>query len=93
MLNNTQIFKTVSPTYMQTLSKMWWPTLSRLTRWDEFSPIGQMFILGSFLKLTEVCSSNLWATFCCCKTLFINFDKKRVGPHFGRFFCKLVWTP
>jgi hypothetical protein len=27
------------------------------------------------------------------KKLCINFDKNWIGPHFGRFFSKLIWSP
>jgi hypothetical protein len=35
----------------------------RVTRWGEFSPIGWLFTLGIFLKITELCSPYFWATF------------------------------
>jgi hypothetical protein len=27
------------------------------------------------------------------KCIFKNFEKKIVGPHFGRFFHELIWSP
>jgi hypothetical protein len=33
---------------------------------------------------------NFWAALL---KLFINFNKKRIGQHFGRFFYKLIWPP
>jgi hypothetical protein len=56
---------------------------SRVTRMGEFSPIGRFLSLEFFSKLSEVAYiigySFLW------KKLCINFDKKWVGLHFGRF--------
>jgi hypothetical protein len=55
----------------------------RVTRLGEFSPIGGLFTLGS------LCENGKNQDYYVC----INFDKKRIGPHFGRFFIKLIWSP
>jgi hypothetical protein len=34
-----------------------------VTRFGELSPIGRLFTLGSFLKIIQVCSQNIGATF------------------------------
>jgi hypothetical protein len=48
----------------------------RVTRLGEFSPIGGLFTLGS------LCENGKNQDY----YVGINFDKKRIGPHFGRFF-------
>jgi hypothetical protein len=48
----------------------------------KFSPIGRLFTLGSFLKITE--AGEIFGYFFQQLSLGIDFDKKRVGLHFGR---------
>jgi hypothetical protein len=49
----------------------------------EFSPIGQLFALGSFLKITE--SALIFALLYPIEKKYINCDKNG-GKHFGRLF-------
>jgi hypothetical protein len=62
-----------------------------VTRLGEFSPIGWLFNLFSVLKIAEVV--NIFGLRFQRFNLYINFGKKRVGRHFGRFFHKLIWPP
>jgi hypothetical protein len=61
--------------------------LIRVTRLGKFSPNGQVFTLGRFLKMTEIAPS-FGATFFPKYRLCIDFDKKIVGLHFGRIFSR-----
>jgi hypothetical protein len=42
---------------------------NRVTRLDEFSPLGRLFTLGIFLKITEV-GQNFCATFSTVKSMY-----------------------
>jgi hypothetical protein len=55
---------------------------ARVTRLGEFSPIGRLFSLESYLKITKV-GQIFWATFLPQQMFCINFDKKWVGQNFG----------
>jgi hypothetical protein len=67
-----------------------------VTRSGEISPIGRLFSLGSFMKMTEVvrifCSSFLHG-----KCVVLILTKKCFGLHlglyFGRYFQILNWSP
>jgi hypothetical protein len=50
-----------------------------------------LFTLGSFLKSAEV--ARIFGLLFPLWKVYINFDKKCVGLHFGRFFHKLNWSP
>jgi hypothetical protein len=60
----------------------------RVTRLGEFSPIGLLITLGSFLKITTVAKhlgllfSTAWNYIC------VYFEKKRLGLQNGRFFSQ-----
>jgi hypothetical protein len=54
----------------------------------EFSQIGQLLSLGSFLKITGEIKILGLGTFFNGKQLCTIFDKNR---YFGRFFHKLIW--
>jgi hypothetical protein len=78
-----------------------WPALNgsvdSVTGLGEFFTIGRNFAywaivyIRSFLKITEV-GKKLGYSLPRNK-LWINFDIKWVGPHLGRFFQKLIWSP
>jgi hypothetical protein len=63
----------------------------RVTRLGEFSPNGRLLSLGSYFENGRS-SSNFVLSFSRRK-VFIHFDKKCSGQHFGRFFHKLIWSP
>jgi hypothetical protein len=48
-----------------------------VTRLGEFSPFGSYFSLSCFFPMVRVQHS---------------FDQTTVGPHFGSFFHKLIWS-
>jgi hypothetical protein len=52
----------------------------------EFSPIWQLFTLGSVLKITEV--MQILGYYFSRYQLFTDFEKQLVGPHIGRFFLQ-----
>jgi hypothetical protein len=61
----------------------------RVTRLGEFSPIGaivflEKFVGGKFLGSLNFCGT---VTYLC-----VNFDPKRLGLYFWRFFHKLIWS-
>jgi hypothetical protein len=58
--------------------------LSRVTRLGEFSPIGQLIPLGSFLKITDV--AQIFNYFVLLFQLWINFDKNGLGYILGDCF-------
>jgi hypothetical protein len=60
-----------------------------VTRLGESSPLGWLFTLDNFLIMTKV--ALIVGLFFSQKQLNDNFDKMRVGLHFGRFF--LSWSP
>jgi hypothetical protein len=65
-------------------------TTGTVTRLGEFSPIGQLFSTGFENKRW---STACWSTYLfLSKELCIDFDKKRLGLHFERFFHKVVWS-
>jgi hypothetical protein len=45
-----------------------------------------------FSNITGVAQSFFGYIFPQCK-LSIDFEKKLAGPHFGRLFSKLIWSP
>jgi hypothetical protein len=63
---------------------------TRVVAWvtilGEFLPVGRLFTLGCFLKITKVALSSFSPRYKLCST------KKWVGSHFGRFFHKLTVT-
>jgi hypothetical protein len=64
----------------------------RVTRLGQFSPLGQLFSVGSFLTITEV-AENFVTIFTRIKWC-IYFDKNVLGYYiFGRFFTKQIWSP
>jgi hypothetical protein len=63
-----------------------------VTSLGEFSAIGRLASLGSFLIFTEV-AQNSWPTFLRKKSSVLILTNKRVGQQFGRFFQKVVWSP
>jgi hypothetical protein len=63
----------------------------RVTRLGEFSPIRRLFTLGSFLKKYK--RKLIFGLLNTAEKLCINFDKKWVGLHFGRFFRNHIWSP
>jgi hypothetical protein len=54
----------------------------------EFSPLGRVFTL---VRIFLIDRRNVWATFPQIM-LCIDFDKTKIGPHFGRFFKKSSGT-
>jgi hypothetical protein len=58
--------------------------LFRVTRLGEFSPIGQLFTLGSLLKNTKV--AQFWATFSMEKSYVFILTKIALGYTLGDFF-------
>jgi hypothetical protein len=54
----------------------------------EFSPIGRLFTFGSFVKITEVCSPNFWATFFHGEGYAFVLTKNRVGYFLGNYYAK-----
>jgi hypothetical protein len=65
--------------------------IGRVTRLGEFSPIGRLFTLGSFLKITKV-AHIFGASFFPRKKGCVDFSKKWLGLHFERIFQKLIWS-
>jgi hypothetical protein len=65
---------------------------SRVTSLGEFSPIGWLLTLGSFL-MTEVCSSNLWTTFSQCISNVSILTKNGLSYIFGEFFTNSSGHP
>jgi hypothetical protein len=61
--------------------------LKRVTRLGQFSPIGRLFSLGTFSKIT-----NLWATILSGKLVNQILTKNWVGLYLGRFFQKFIWS-
>jgi hypothetical protein len=63
---------------------------SRVTKLGESLPNGRLFTFGIFLfpKVDRI-FVLLFTTY----RLSINFGKEWVGPHFGRFFHKRIWSP
>jgi hypothetical protein len=53
--------------------------------------MGNSLLWTFFFEITEV-TKMFWLLF---PKLMVrmNFDKKGVGQHFGRFFYKLIWPP
>jgi hypothetical protein len=71
---------------------------TRVAGLGEFSPLGRIFPSWAnvyFGHLTVNCRSrpNDWATFFHWKKIFILFVEKSIGPQFGRFSYKLIWSP
>jgi hypothetical protein len=62
---------------------------ARVTRLGEFSPNGRLFTLGNGLKITEVVQIS-GLLFSALPVLIL---KKMFGPHFGRLFHNLIWSP
>jgi hypothetical protein len=50
------------------------------------------YLLWAFSKLRKYIPRLFWLLLPRL-SLRINFDKTRFGPHFGRFFLKLIWSP
>jgi hypothetical protein len=57
----------------------------RVTRLDDFSPIGRLFLFGQFLKITE--EAKIMGVLFQRKNV-VYYDKKLVRLHFGRFFLQ-----
>jgi hypothetical protein len=66
--------------------------LNRVTRLGEFSP-NRRFVSLDRLFQNYTISPNVLATIYHGKIFVINFNKKWVGLHLGRFFHKLIWSP
>jgi hypothetical protein len=58
-----------------------------VARLGEFSPNGKPFTVASLLKIAE--SAHILILLFHKHASCINFDKKWIGLHFGRFFHKL----
>jgi hypothetical protein len=67
-------------------------TGTRVTRLCEFSPVGRVFTLGSFLKITEV-AQILGQLFYTWQNVCSNFDKNVLGHIFGDFFTNSSGHP
>jgi hypothetical protein len=65
-----------------------WATLKNVIRLGEFSPIGYLFTLGSFLTNTEVTQIFRLLLSTVQSTYASNFDKNWVGLHFMPFFSQ-----
>jgi hypothetical protein len=61
----------------------------RVTRLGELSPIGQ-FSLGCFF-ITDV--ANIFGQLFTMEIVMLLVLTKWIGPNFGRFFQKLIWSP
>jgi hypothetical protein len=59
--------------------------------WANFRLLGPCFLWAGFFNCRY--SQNVWATFFQGLKLYVNFDYKWVGPHFGRSFGKRAWSP
>jgi hypothetical protein len=57
-----------------------------MTGLGEFSPIGQLLNMGSFLKITE--EALIWDYFFPRKKFCIHFDQRWVVLQIGRFFSR-----
>jgi hypothetical protein len=60
--------------------------------WETFHLIGDCFLFGSFLKITEVAQFRGRLLFSTAKVMH-SFCAKKVGLHFGQFFHKLILSP
>jgi hypothetical protein len=63
---------------------IWKVHTNRVTRLGEFYPIGWLFTLGSYFVIAEV--AHKFGVLVTRLRVWINFDKKCVWLHFGRFF-------
>jgi hypothetical protein len=57
--------------------------MNRVTRLGQFSPLGQVFNMESFVDNYKSAANFL----------YINFDKNWLGYALGDFFHKLIWSP
>jgi hypothetical protein len=64
----------------------------RVTRLDDFSPIGRLFTLGSFFEKYKS-GPNFGAAFFNGRSCVLILTKKWIGLHFGQFFNKHIWSP
>jgi hypothetical protein len=70
--------------------------VGRVTRFGRiFAHLGECLLLGRFLKIAYISSPHFGSTFSNVKVTYVGnkFREKRIGPHFGPFFYKLVWQP
>jgi hypothetical protein len=64
---------------------------SRVTRLGDFSPLGRLSTLSSFIKIPS--RRQLSDTYFHGKIFVLIWTKNWVGLHFGRLFNKLLWSP
>jgi hypothetical protein len=62
-----------------------------MTGLGEFSPIGQLLNMGSFLKITE--ESLIWDYFFRGKSSAFILTKGGLCYKLGDFFHELIWSP
>jgi hypothetical protein len=65
---------------------------NRVTKLGEFSPIGWLLILGSFLKITEI-AQVVVATYFRCKSFVLVLRKDGLGNTLGDFFVNASGHP
>jgi hypothetical protein len=69
------------------------PAADRVTRLDNFSPIGRLFALGSSFNFTKVGQIFRPLISTDIVMYYVIITKKLVGLHFGRYFRKLIRSP
>jgi hypothetical protein len=68
-----------------------WVVVS-VTRLGEFSPVGRLSALGRFMQIKDL--AHILENFFSLRISYVNFfEQKWVGPHFGRLFRTLIWSP
>jgi hypothetical protein len=80
----------LSPRHLDKCALTSFPTM--VTRLGEFSPFGRLFSSGSFFEKYRSCP-KFRATFIHGKSYIWIITPKLLGPHFGRFGNKLIWSP